>query len=76
MKYKGKIEKLNKLIVSDPSYGKDVWCRYQRSFKNKEDWNVNIFIEEQDYMKDYDGEDFHIQRNYYRNGYCSSGYWY
>lgn len=44
MRYKGKIEKLDQIIVSDPIYGKDVDCRYERTNINGHNWNVNIEI--------------------------------
>ena len=31
MKYKGKIEKIKHIVVSDPAYDKDVWCRYENN---------------------------------------------
>lgn len=61
MKYKGKINKLDKLILSDPHYKKDVWCRYQRDFEEKNNWNVSINLDEVDYMEKYEGNDYRIQ---------------
>lgn len=29
MKFKGKIKELNDIIISDPSYGSNVACRYE-----------------------------------------------
>lgn len=45
MFYKGKIEKINKLVVSDPSYGKDVWCRYEcDNAATGLPWNVQLSV--------------------------------
>lgn len=44
MRYRGKIEKLNKIIISDPSYGEDVGCRYERSNLNENEWKIEIAI--------------------------------
>ncbi len=57
MKITGKIKKLNKIIVSDPSYGTKVACRYEKNDLNAKDWNVTIEIH--DFSEEIDGE----QRN-------------
>lgn len=44
MRYRGRIEKLNKIIISDPSYGEDVGCRYERSNLNENEWKIEIAI--------------------------------
>lgn len=46
MKYEGKIKELNQIIVSDPSYHKDVWCRYENDAANMSNCNVEIDINE------------------------------
>ncbi len=46
MKYEGKISHLNQIIVSDPGYAKDVWCRYENDDISMKDCNVEISIEE------------------------------
>lgn len=61
MKYKGKIKELKKLILSDPHYKKGVWCRYQRDFKEKNDWNVTIDLVERDYTDKYEDKEYHTQ---------------
>ena len=47
MFYKGKIDKINKVVVSDPSYKEGVWCRYE---SNKIDsggpWRVQMAVNE------------------------------
>lgn len=60
-KYKGKINELNKLILSDPHYKKDVWCRYQKNFRKNDDWNIEIAIEDKDSVEVYEGEEYRIQ---------------
>lgn len=45
MRYNGKIEKLNHIVVSDPSYDKDVTCRYEKNGMNEKDWEIDIDIE-------------------------------
>lgn len=44
MRFQGKIKELNQIIVSDPSYGEKVTCRYERTNINGHNWNVNIEI--------------------------------
>lgn len=44
MRFEGKIEKLNKIIISDPSYDKDVSCRYERNNLNCDNWKIDIEI--------------------------------
>lgn len=44
MKYKGKIKNLNHIVVSDPCYEKDAWCRYEIENLKEKDWIVNLDI--------------------------------
>ena len=44
MKYEGKITKLDQIIVSDPSYDKDIWCRYENNKANMNNCRVQINI--------------------------------
>lgn len=53
MKFGGKIKELNQIIISDPSYGEDVTCRYERKNINQKDMNVSIEIH--DYSEKIDG---------------------
>lgn len=46
MKYNGKIKEVNHIVISDPSYGQDVSCRYDKNEINGKNWNVNISISE------------------------------
>jgi len=40
--YRGKIKKINQIVISDPGYGNDVFCRYERKNLYEKDWTVNI----------------------------------
>ena len=44
MRYKGIIKDLNHIVISDPTYKKDVWCRYERNNINEKNWKVDIDI--------------------------------
>lgn len=44
MRFKGKIENINHIVVSDPSYKKDVWCRYEKEKLNEKNWIVDLDI--------------------------------
>lgn len=44
MRYKGKIEELNHIIISDPSYDESVTCRYEKNNLKEKDWFVDIDI--------------------------------
>lgn len=55
MIYSGKVNEINQIIVSDPSYAKDVWCRYENNSLNAKDWNIKIQVK--NYSEDIDGYD-------------------
>lgn len=61
MKYKGTIKNLNHIVVSDPHYLQDVWCRYDKTFNKKEDWKVEFIIKDVDEMQEYKGQDFKVE---------------
>ena len=44
MKFKGKIENINHIVISDPTYKEDVWCRYEKKNLEEKDWIVNLDI--------------------------------
>ena len=44
MRYKGKIKELNHIVVSDPTYKNDVWCRYEKNNINEKNWGIDIDI--------------------------------
>lgn len=46
MTYSGNINEINQIIVSDPSYEKGVWCRYENENLSAKNWNFNIEISE------------------------------
>lgn len=45
MRYNGKIKELNHIVISDPSYNKDVSCRYERNNLSAKDWIIDIDIQ-------------------------------
>lgn len=44
MKFRGKINNINHVVISDPSYKKGVWCRYEKENLNETNWLVNLDI--------------------------------
>lgn len=44
MRYKGRIKELNHIVISDPSYDKNVNCRYERDNLKEKNWYVDIDI--------------------------------
>jgi len=44
LRYKGILNGLNHIIISDPSYDESVTCRYERTNLKKENWFVDIDI--------------------------------
>ncbi len=46
MRYKGKIKELDHIVISDPTYEEDVWCRYERKDLNQENWLIDIDIKQ------------------------------
>lgn len=44
MRYKGKIKELEHIIISDPSYDESVTCRYERNNLEKENWLIDMNI--------------------------------
>lgn len=61
MRYKGIINNLRKIVVSDPHYLQDVWCRYEKDLENPEKWKVIMLIREVDEMQKYQGTEFNIK---------------
>ena len=45
MKGTAKIKNLRNIVISDPHYEKDVWCRYERKLDKIEDWKVQFIIQ-------------------------------
>ena len=55
MRYNGKIDNLNHIVISDPSYKKDVWCRYEINDLKEKDWIVDLDINHKtEKIKDFD----------------------
>ena len=44
LRYKGKIKKIEHIIISDPTYDESVTCRYEKNNLNEENWSVDIDI--------------------------------
>lgn len=44
LRYKGKIKKIEHIIISDPTYDESVTCRYEKNNLNEENWFVDIDI--------------------------------
>lgn len=44
MKYSGKIDNINHVVVTDPMYKQDVCCRYEKNNINGKDWIVELEI--------------------------------
>lgn len=53
MKFKGKIKELNDIIISDPSYGSNVPCRYENKNMDMKD----VFVEMQFGTTDFEEDD-------------------
>ena len=53
MEFNGVIKNVDRIVVSDPSFGEDVWCRYEKTDVKGRDWKVHGFIS--DYSQDFDG---------------------
>ena len=48
MNFTGMISKINHIIVSDPSYDKSVWCRYENDHFNANNWTADIQLQDVD----------------------------
>lgn len=44
MNYKGKIDNIDYIVISDPMYEKNIWCRYEKNDVNAKNWVVNLDI--------------------------------
>lgn len=61
MRYKGNINNLSKIVISDPHYLQDVWCRYEKDLEKSENWKVIFLIKEVDEMQEYKGTEFNVK---------------
>lgn len=46
MKFKGEIKNLEHIVISDPTYEKGVWCRYEIDNLKEKNWHVDLDIYE------------------------------
>lgn len=53
MEFQGICKTLDKIVVSDPSYSDDIWCRYERNDIGGKDWRVHGFVK--DHSEEYEG---------------------
>lgn len=60
-RYIGKIKELNKIIVADPSYEKDEDMRFERSFNNLQNLDIQMNINDVDEILFYEKEKYHIR---------------
>ena len=44
MKFRGKIDSIDNIVVSDPSYDNKVWCRYEKNNINAKNWIASLEI--------------------------------
>lgn len=44
MKFRGKIDSIDNIVVSDPSYDNKVWCRYEKNNINAKNWMASLEI--------------------------------
>lgn len=51
--YTGNIKQLKHLVATDPHYGSDIWCRYERKFDKVIDWDIKLIIKNLDYFDTY-----------------------
>ena len=52
MNYKGKIDHIDHIVISDPMYEKNIWCRYEKNNVNAKNWVVNLDIHPMGVEKD------------------------
>lgn len=54
LRYNGKIAELNHIVISDPSYGQEVTCRFEKDGLKEKDWSIDIDISNvEDKIDDY-----------------------
>lgn len=60
---KGKIDKLNSFVATDPSYGSDVWCRYEANPESNKPWDAQLLLKKVDEMvhDEEDNFDYHVE---------------
>ena len=48
MRFKGLIEKINHIVISDPEYKTGVWCRYENKNIKGTNWKVELDLQEKE----------------------------
>ena len=63
MKLNGRIDNLHSFIATDPSYGSNVWCRYEVHPNSDKPWKAQLLLRDIDEMMHDDefNADYHIQ---------------
>lgn len=63
MKLNGKLDKLHSFVASDPSYGEDVWCRYEVHPNSDKPWKAELLLKNINEMvhDEEDNFDYHVQ---------------
>lgn len=44
MEFTGKIKEINHIVISDPDYDKNVWCRYEKENLKEKNWSVYLDV--------------------------------
>ncbi len=57
---KGKIKNLEKIVISDPHYEPNVWCRYDKKLDKIEDWLTYFIIRNYEENVKYKGQDIKL----------------
>lgn len=73
MEFKGICKVVDKIVISDPSYGEDVWCRYERTDIGGKDWRVQGFIKGVSEEIECEGERFPVSGVEFVVGICAPG---
>ena len=48
MRFKGLVEEINHIVISDPEYKNGVWCRYENQNIKGTNWKVELQLEEKE----------------------------
>lgn len=48
MRFKGLVEKINNIVISDPAYKSGVWCRYENKNIKGNNWKAELELEEKE----------------------------
>ena len=58
MKLHGKLDNLHSFVATDPSYGKDVWCRYETHPNSNKPWKAQLLLRSVDEIVHDEGDNF------------------